>query len=281
MALMDKSKMLAFAKQTANPPLAAVALNKKKEAAKGVAAAPGAPKAMHPPSAPGVLKPALALKKPPASTEGEEPELYIHELVEQAAQEAEAGQDQDLEDAVAGYTSKGAEDVPSWAEDATKWKEASDAVGLGTPETEDRYDEPFVVAAYLYKKLGGSVKGLENSEVTEMPEEASTDMAQPGAAAKAIHAKMKAAVPSAPNSDEGDLKQMVDSAAAQASETPDPEIQGKLQAEPPQEGTPPSWAPDAEKWMKSETAVKPHWANYPDPFLVVAHIYKNMGGVLQ
>lgn len=74
------------------------------------------------------------------------------------------------------------------------------------------------------------------------------------------------------------LAQMVDQAAQEAHGTPDPTLAQHLQAEPPQEGQPPSWAADPQKWTTAEAAVKPHWQNYPDPFLVVAHVYKSMGG---
>lgn len=323
MALMEKSKLQAFAKKTANPPLAAVALTAKRAQAKPPAApspvAPQSPVAQK--GAPGAAD---------AGGEGEESEVYLHELVEEAAQAAEAGADQDLEDAVAGYTSAGAQDVPGWAEDPDAWKQAADAVGLGQPGIEDRYDEPFVVAAYLYKKLGGPVKGME---LPEVPGEAGesvepADMSKPGAAAKAIATRaagkppegegppaakppapapapqaaapvpapspkgkadapvaapgMKAPVappPGAPAPTD-DLKQMLDAAAQQAQTAPDPQMLQKLQQEPPMEGAPPSWAADQDKWSKAEQAVKPHWSEYPEPFVVVAHVYKNMGGTV-
>ena len=74
---------------------------------------------------------------------------------------------------------------------------------------------------------------------------------------------------------------MLDQAAQQATASPDPALVAKLQQETPAEGAPPSWAVDQEKWSTAEQAVKPHWHEYPDPWIVVAHIYKNMGGGLQ
>jgi hypothetical protein len=47
---------------------------------------------------------------------------------------------------------------PKWAVDADKWHEAAEAVGLDMPGIEEKFEEPFVVVAYLYKKLGGTVK---------------------------------------------------------------------------------------------------------------------------
>jgi hypothetical protein len=202
MALMEKSKLMAFAKKQATAPLAAQKLMQKRALAKP----PPPPPAAAPSSGP--MKPALAMKKtlagaPPGHAEphdeaphdGEEQEMYIHELVEEAATEAEAGKDQELEDAVAGYTSKSGEDIPKWAHDPALWKEAADAVGLGVPGTEDKYDEPFVVAAYLYRKLGGPVEGLEPAAAEAPAPEGPADMSKPGAAAKAIHARAQALSP--------------------------------------------------------------------------------------
>jgi len=74
---------------------------------------------------------------------------------------------------------------------------------------------------------------------------------------------------------------MIDQAAQQATASPDPALVAKLQADPPMEGQPPSWAVDQAKWTTAEMAVKPHWAEYPEPWIVVAHVYKNMGGGVQ
>lgn len=344
---MDKSKLLAFAKKSATPPLAAIKLNQKRAMVKPPPAVPpitptpgGGPQGIAakmkglqqkpaamppgaPPHAPPGTHPAAAAG---GEHPGEETEMYMHELVEEAAQEAEAGKDQELEDAVAGYTSKGAQDIPHWAEDPEKWKEAAEAVGIGNPQAEDRYDEPFVVAAYLYKKIGGPVKGLAALPEAPGGEQAPSDMSKPGAAAKAINARVTggkppaapaagappakhpapapaAAKPAAPpahapppahaapapgaahppaaDGGEDEMKKMLDEAANQAQTAPDPTLTQKLQEEPPQEGAPPTWAADQDKWMKAEEAVKPHWASYPDPWPVVGHVYLNMGGGVQ
>lgn len=320
MPVMDKQKLLAFAKKKAAPPPAAQALAQKK--AQGSAPAPAAP-AGHAP--PGAAPHAGAVPPHPGAAPGGpaapgDQQVHLHELVEEAAQEAEAGHDVDLEDVIAGTHEATADQAPPWAEDPAKWKEAAEAVGLGVPGTEDKYDEPVVVAAYLYKKIGGPVKGLtELQPPPEAPDEPKhADMSKPGAAASAIHAKATAAkaaagppaagakpAPKAPPTGPagaapvhgappaagakppagqpgadggGDLKAMLDQAAQQAVSSPDPAITQALQAEAPQEGQPPSWAADHDKWTQAEAAVKQHWADYPDPWVVVAHVYKNMGG---
>jgi len=304
MPMMEKSKLHAFAVKAAKPPNGAVMLAQKRNASKApppMAGKPAAPAA----AAPG--------------DEMEEESVNLFDLVEEAAQKAESGEDVDLEDVVAETQSAGPDDVPEWVEDPAKWAEAAEAVGLGVPGTEDKYDEPIVVTAYLYKMIGGPVKGLELPDVPVKPEdeEGESDMSKPGAAAKAIQARAASkgappaagaaskappagakAPPAAPGkappaatgkapgpaagAEGGDeLKQMLDEAAEQAASTPDPEVVEKLQLEPPQEGTPPSWAVDQDKWAKAEEAVKMHWDEYPEPFMVVAHVYKNMGGAIQ
>ena len=292
MAQMEKSKLMAFAKKTANPPSAATALAQKRMAAKAPPPA-GAPAPHGEPHA-----------EAPHMGEGQEEQVDLFELVEEAATAAEAGQDIDLEDIVAGTKSTGPQDAPAWAEDPAKWAEAAEAVGLGIPGTEDKYEEPVIVAAYLYKMLQGPVKGLEIPAPPAVPEgEGPTDMAKPGAAAKALQARgagkppphaaqaprAPLAAPGAAKPSEGkpgapeagpedELKKMVDAAAASAQMNPDPSLTQKLQTEPPQEGMAPSWAADGDKWTKAESAVKPHWTEYPEPFLVVGHIYLAMGG---
>lgn len=347
MPQMEKSKLQAFAKKTATPPPAATALAQKRAVKPPAPAAP-----------PGHAPPAPAAP-------GDETEVHLHELVEEAAQEAETGTDMDLEDTIAGGKSDGAHDVPPWAEDPQKWAEAAEAVGLGGAAN-DMYDEPYAVTAYLYKKIGGPVKGgaTDIPPPPEAPEgeHPGSDMSKPGAAASALKARSagkppapaaphpaapgaapapKAAAPGAPPPakpevkppakpgdkpaapppaklgasptphaakppaagppgaaaphpaaapppggappEEGggdELKQIVDQAAQEAASNPDPALMEKLQAEPPSEGMAPSWAADQDKWAKAEEAVKPHWADYPDPFVVVAHIYKKMGGAV-
>lgn len=184
MPVIDKKQLHAFAKKASIPSSGAAMLAQKRAAMKAPATpvVPGA----HP--APPHPEPHTA---PEAPHEGEGTEKYIHELVEEAAQEAEASADHELEDLVAGYTEKPSEGPPEWATDAAKWTEAAEAVGLGTPDAEDRYDEPFVVTAYLYKKLGGMFAGAP-AEASAAPPESTTDMTKPGAAAKALHARSQA-----------------------------------------------------------------------------------------
>jgi hypothetical protein len=295
MPVMPKQNILAFAKRTAAPPAVSGMLAQKRAQAKAPAAPVRAPMAKPP---------------HPDMEQGpeEESEVHLHELVEEAAQAAEDAKDQELEDVIAGVASTGPEDVPAYAEDAAKWAEAAEAVGLGGAG-EDMFDEPAVVTAYLYRMIGGAVKGLEIAPPPEMPDEgAPSDMSKPGAAAKAIQARAAAkapppaaggaisaapkAVPAmakgsvpppaaapAPGAEGGDeLKAMLDEAAQEAAAQPDPAIQAALQSEPPQEGAAPSWASDPDMWLKAEEAVKPHWESYPDPWVVVAHVFKKLGG---
>lgn len=301
MPVMPKQNILAFAKRAAAPPPVAGMLAQKRALAK---APPQGSPAKH----------AGSMQAPPGAADGagEESEVHLHELVEEAAQAAEQATDQELEDIIAGVASTGPDDVPAYAEDAAKWKEAAEAVGLGGAG-DDMFDEPAVVTAYLYRMIGGPVKGLEIAPPPEMPtEEAAGDMSKPGAAAKAIQARAAAKAPppaagkptpaaskaspaaangsaphpaakpaAAPAPDAGggdELKAMLDEAAQEAAANPDPAITEALQSEPPQEGAPPSWASDPAMWTKAEEAVKPHWASYPDPWVVVAHVFKKLGG---
>lgn len=290
MPQMEKSKLMAFAKKAATPPPAAIVLAQKRAAAKAPAAPVGAP---------------AAPKAPMQAGGGEEEPVNLFELVEEAAEAAEAGQDVELEDVIAGSKSKGPEDPPEWVEDASKWAEAAEAVGLGIPGTEDKYEEPVVVTAYLYKMIHGAVKGLEIPAPPVAPEEEGpADMSKPGAAAKALKARSapqpaekqapaptpKPSAKQVTQSTPGDsaqleggdeLKQLTDEAAKAATETPDATVVQKLQEEPPQEGQAPSWAAEGEKWAQAETAVKANWGAYPDPWLVVAHVYLKMGGRVQ
>ncbi len=177
MPVLDKKKLLSFAKQKAAPPMAANMLASKRAAAVKPAMPPAAP-----PAAP----------SPVGAQEdgGDEQELFLHELVEEAAQEAEAGADPELEDLIAGSTSQGPDDVPVWALDPEKWAEAAEAVGLGQEGVDAMYEEPYVVTAYLYRKIDGPIQGLDAEEPGEQ-EAPEADVTKPGGAAKAL--QMRAA----------------------------------------------------------------------------------------
>lgn len=41
---------------------------------------------------------------------------------------------------------------------------------------------------------------------------------------------------------------------------------------------PPSWVHDEPTWERAKAEVRPYWHNYSDPWAVVAHVYRNMGG---
>lgn len=182
--MLDRKQLMNYAKRNAAPSSAATLLAKKKaEAARlkgpGAPPAPGAPHPAAPhPAAPhpmaGKAGPAMvdshlgkADATTPASPPGEAPHreegqpLLAHELVFDAEAEAQAGADEELEDAIASEPipqGEAAMQAPKWAVDEEKWHEAAEAVGLDVPGIEEKFEEPFVVAAYLYKKLGGTVK---------------------------------------------------------------------------------------------------------------------------
>lgn len=292
---LEKQKLLTFAKKANSPKPVAKLLAEKRASA--TQPPPGGPPA-----------PAAALPE-----DDEEREVMLHEMVEEAAQEAEAGADLELEDAIAGYTSKDPQEVPDWVEDPDKWADVVEAVDLnGTAP--DMYDEPLVVAAYLYKKIGGGVKGISSAEGADASEEASPDMSKPGSAAKALQARAAAkggaseaagappagaAPPGKPapggksvapkpkpgeetGGEEEEAAPDVDAAAKEAQENPDPDLTAKLQDyDPERDGEPPSWATDAELWGKAKAAVEPKWTEYDAPYAVVAHLYKSMGGTTQ
>jgi hypothetical protein len=44
------------------------------------------------------------------------------------------------------------------------------------------------------------------------------------------------------------------------------------------EGNPPKWAQDPAKWKRAKKVVKKYWKRYKTPYMVVAHVYENMGG---
>ena len=257
MPMMEKSKLLNFAKKSASKPSAVGLLAQKRAEAKGT-------------------KPDASVELPHEEMPGDEQEVYLHELVEESAQEAEAGQDIELEDAIAGSHSQSLEDVPAWAEDQEKWREAAEAVGLGSAG-HDLYDEPDVVTAYLYRKLGGPVKGMEIPAPPEAPQvDGQTDMAKPGAAAKAIHAAKAVKTNNAGEGATGELKAMLDEAVR---EGPSPDIVEKLKTYNPEvDGNPPPWAEDADKWDRAVEAVKPYWDKYDEPYAVVSTIYSKLGG---
>lgn len=336
MPIANKSQILAFAKKTAQPPLVAAKLQQKR-------AAVAAPPAMPPPAA---ARPPAPPPAPGMGGEGEGEEAYIFELVEEAAEAAEAARDADLEDAIAGTPPDATADTPpQWASDPDKWREAAEAVGLGA-DAEDKYAEPVVVAAYLYKMIGGPVNGVTSPPLPEgaepleeenQPKPPAQPMGKPGSAAKAMQAKAAVArgephpdraaaappppakgppgaappkvaakpKPGAPAPEakgagvgnpalgqppvhgkpgEGaepndELKAMIDDAANEAKVSPDPELSARLKGyDPARDGNPPQWATDPDKWAQAEEAVKLHWASYEEPYAVVAHVYKKMGG---
>ena len=225
MPVLDKQKLLAFSKKKAATPLAAGALAAKRAQVAppgaGISPLPGS-HAGPPPGAPpkpgtppAIGKPPMPMPKvmplkPPAMAPmpgheephaeaphpGEEQEVHIFELVEDAAQAAEGGLDQELEDTIAGTDSKGPQDPPAWALEPEKWAEAAEAVGLGVEGVQDKYEEPFVVTAYLYKLIGGQIQAAElpEAEGAEKPG-GETDMTKKGAAAKALQARAAAKAP--------------------------------------------------------------------------------------
>jgi hypothetical protein len=194
MAFPPKSSVSAFAKKAATPPPAASLLAKKRAmAAQPPPAVPAAPPAppMPAPAAPAMARPPAPMM--PGMPEGDGTPVNLFELVEEAAQAAEGQADPDIEDAIAGSDSQGPDDPPEFAQDPEKWAEAAEAVGLGVPGTEDKYDEPFAVTVYLYAMIGGAMAPAEGAEPPpeeKAPEE--SDMSKPGTAAKAIQARAAA-----------------------------------------------------------------------------------------
>jgi hypothetical protein len=47
------------------------------------------------------------------------------------------------------------------------------------------------------------------------------------------------------------------------------------------EGNPPSWVGDEATWEKAKAAVRPKWNDYDEPYAVVTHVYKKMGGSIK
>jgi hypothetical protein len=272
--------------------------------------ATGAPPAAAPaaPAAPAKVNPLASKLKAlvGAKPEDDGQEVHIQDLVDEAAKEAQAAQDPEVEDALVGHDSGATADAPpAFASDKDKWAEAAEAVGLGTPKA-DAFDEPVAVAAYLYKKLGGAMgAATEQPEGSPAPSPAGADDAgavKPehvrAAAGKLMAAKQgkspaapkPAAAPGAAPTQPGEEKPQHDgnitghvvSKAAQAvKESPDPELDKVMENyDPTTDGNPPTWAEDADTWAAAEAAVKPTWEQHAQPYHVVAHVYKQMGGTV-
>lgn len=237
--MLDKKKVAAFVSAHNQPPKIPV----KK---------PPTPKAE-----PVAAKESPAKKAPPpADAEHEE---SIEALAEEAAQAAEASSDPDIEDVLVDYDEKDTS-PPKWAEDKDLWDEAVSAIGLGTDD-EDRYDEPYAVVAYLYKKLGGKIAPHDESKESADEEEGEDESDGDG---------------------EGkDLEGLVDEVAKESEKNPDPELMKHLENyDPVRDGNPPSWVTDEALWERAKEAVDPEGkgASYDEPYAVIAHVYKKMGG---
>lgn len=46
----------------------------------------------------------------------------------------------------------------------------------------------------------------------------------------------------------------------------------------PHPENPPSWIVDEHIWERAKARVRPHWHEYREPWAVVAHVYRQMGG---
>ena len=46
------------------------------------------------------------------------------------------------------------------------------------------------------------------------------------------------------------------------------------------EGNPPAWVGDEATWERAKEAVRPKWGDYAEPWAVVAHVYRQMGGTV-
>jgi len=267
------------------------------------AAAPGAPGA-----APAKVNPLASKLKAlvGAKPEDDGQEVHIQDLVDEAAKEAQAAQDSEVEDALVGHDPGATADAPpAFASDKDKWAEAAEAVGLGTPKA-DAFDEPVAVAAYLYKKLGGAMTGAAAPPAEGEPgAQPPKPPAAPGedtsgvkpehvraAAGKLLAAKQGAQKPpaapgakpeegAAPQHDGNLTGHIVGRAAQQAKEEPDPEVEKMMESyDPATDGKPPSWATDTDVWAAAEAAVKPNWESHAKPYHVVAHVYKALGGTV-
>lgn len=245
----------------APPPGAAAASPPKPPAKPGMSLGKkllGAKAPAGPPALPGAVK-------PPDDNEAGAPQPgNAAEGVEHAAQAAEAGADAELEDILAGTEMPPPSDgtgepppPPPWATDPQKWQEAADAVGLGDPDMEARYDEPFVVAAYLYKQMGGPISPDALAEVSPAG-------GAPGGAA-------------------GGSGDVVQDATAERAANPDPAIEQAMQGyDPATHGDPPSFVADAATWEAAKAAVEAAGPEqHADPHTVIAYVYKKMGGKMK
>lgn len=44
---------------------------------------------------------------------------------------------------------------------------------------------------------------------------------------------------------------------------------------------PPAWVADEALWEQAKRRVRPHWAEYRQPYAVVVHVYQQMGGAFR
>jgi hypothetical protein len=277
---LDKMKLQAFAKKQSAPPSGLSLLAKKKKPpAPAIDGVIDAEESM-PPAAP---VPGAA-DAPPEETGGE---MFTSEMVEKAAADAAASSDQELEDALGVSGTPVDATPPAWATDADKWAQAAEAVGLGVPDAAMAYDEPGVVAAYLYKQMGGAVQGQDmvppvagaegspEEEAAETPEHEASEAPPQEAAEHAMGAS-----PDGGDGDQGSIESLV-AEAAKGGEL-SPEMQDKLTAyDPAVDGDPPNWIldEDADKWAQAKAAVEASgWDQYDAPYSVVAAVYEKLGG---
>ena len=234
---------------------------------------------------PGAKPPMAAPPKQSNSPSAAIDDMDIPQMVEDAAAAAEAGGDIELEDVLADYDLTQMDVAPGWATDKEAWEKAKTAVGLGEPEAEDRYEEPFAVAAYLYKMLGGKMGGWsqEPDEPTESLEEEQSESpaeeAAEGPAHEAAESPEHEAAEHPEKAGGSPMDALLEDAAAEAESNPDPALMDMLEGYDPASGAPPAGV-DAKKWATAVQAVDPDGAGvqYPDPWAVVAHVYKRIGG---
>lgn len=48
--------------------------------------------------------------------------------------------------------------------------------------------------------------------------------------------------------------------------------------DPDVDGNPAEWVADEQLWDRAKAAVEPKWGDYDEPYAVVAHVYKQLGG---
>jgi len=152
--MLDRQKLAAYAKKNSGPSSAASLLKKKREEAAALnseGATTGSAAAID-------NKLGMADPTTPAGAPAAEEPTMINDLVFEAEDAAINGSDPELEDAIASAPMDLSQ-PPPWAQDPEKWHEAAEAVGLDVPGIEDKFEEPFVVTAYLYKMIGGSIAG--------------------------------------------------------------------------------------------------------------------------